>query len=382
MSLKHLQFNEILSFLSFAFLLTAIPLSLRAQEVKVNEKGERIVVFPDGSWRPYQAADSVLMNKVSEFLLEDDQEGTPFEIPAETKDKKNKRPGKKNTASESRKKLSTLQLQLEEVTAERIKLENKYRKFSQDPSIPTIEIEELGRLLDQKLNEETQLKQMLAEAGIRPGTADENKSVTTAPENRDQAQKYMELPSSGKASSTRFPVRKDLMTAPPERVFGVRSVTVDEFSRRKRTDLESGIFFTHTDPKLRSMLRSEQYMTCKAYLSQLGSNVYLNLEIRFISANARREYGAIQQGSVLMLRLLNGENLSLICNSFDAGYVDPGQNTTRYLVQYGLNKEQQKLLKKYETDKARLVWTTGYEDYEIYDIRFLMDQLTSLDRLR
>src|SRR5690606_17122247 len=111
---------------------------LNAQEVQTNVRGEKIVVFKDGSWRPYQPADSVLLNQKEEFLIEDSNTDNPFEVPEDAKTKKNK----------SSKATKALEAQLDTNKKEMQVLENKFYKFSQDPSIPAKDLEAIKNQLD------------------------------------------------------------------------------------------------------------------------------------------------------------------------------------------------------------------------------------------
>ena len=55
-------FKFILSVCLFG-VFASMPNLIHAQQVIVNAKGERIVIFPDGSWRYFEPSDSILLQK-------------------------------------------------------------------------------------------------------------------------------------------------------------------------------------------------------------------------------------------------------------------------------------------------------------------------------
>jgi len=53
--------------------------------------------------------------------------------------------------------------------------------------------------------------------------------------------------------------------------------------------------------------------------------------------------------------------------------------TTTYNTSYPLNKSQIKRLRDAEIDKVRMIWATGYEDYEVYQVDFFRDLFRCLE---
>lgn len=340
---------------------------LRAQEVQTNVRGEKIVVFKDGSWRPYQPADSVLLNKKEEFLIEDTNTDDPFEVPVDSKSKK---------TSKGNKATKALEAQLDANKKEIEILEKKFYKFSQDPSIPAKDLEAIKNQLDVLIAKEAEIKSELA--GVPSSKQNENKTdKAIETKNTESSQARDE-----KRMSVAFESPRNENSIINSTSCEIASSKVDDFSRQKRIELVSNLFFTHTDPKLKPHLKTADYLTCLTYLSATNNNKYLNLDMTFLSAAARKEYGAVMQGSLLMIRLINGETINLNSTNFDNGLVDPNANTTVYRVQYILPKDVVKKLLKTEIDKVRMVWSTGYEDYDVLHMRTIMEQLQCLQQIK
>ncbi len=349
-----------------ALLSGSVFTDLNAQEVQTNVRGEKIVVFKDGSWRPYQPADSVLLNQKEEFLIEDSNNDNPFEVPEDAKTKKNK----------SSKATKALEAQLDANKKEMQVLENKFYKFSQDPSIPAKDLEAIKNQLDELIAKEAAIKSELA--GIPAPKQSDKTSVKETDNKATASSKTMDE----KRLNVGFESPRNENSIINNTSCEIASSKVDDFSRQKRIELASYLLFTHTDPKLKPHLKTADFLTCQTWLSATNLNKYLNLEMTFMSATARKEYGAVTQGSLLIIRLVNGETLNLNSANFDNGQVDPNANTTVYRIQYVLPKAVIKKLLKTEIDKVRMVWSTGYEDYDVYHMRTIMEQLQCLQQIK
>ena len=146
-----------------------------------------------------------------------------------------------------------------------------------------------------------------------------------------------------------------------------------------------GIAFQHlfsfTDEKLRMFLKDKEYLSCKGYLSSMdGGYRFLTLEFSFSTPNAKEAYGFIEKGSVLTIRLINGDFINLRSGSMDRGSFNLKDKMLTYQVNYPIAQDQLSFLEKSEVDKIRVFWSSGYEEYEVYQLDFFMNQLSCLDK--
>ncbi|MBK8504531.1 MAG: hypothetical protein IPL46_21365 [Saprospiraceae bacterium] len=155
---------------------------------------------------------------------------------------------------------------------------------------------------------------------------------------------------------------------------------IDEFTKTQKKELKDELFFSYTDERLKSYLKDQDYMSCRGYLTSIsGGFRYLTLVFSIASKNANREYGYIKNGSLLNLKLLDGETVSLFTQSENQGLLDPKSGKTVYKVRYPIEYQKEKLLLKSGIDKVRVVWSSGYEDYEVYNIDFFTNQFDCLN---
>lgn len=155
---------------------------------------------------------------------------------------------------------------------------------------------------------------------------------------------------------------------------------IDDFTNTMKKELKEELFFSYTDERLKPYLKESDYVSCQGYLTSIsGGFRYLTLIFSIASKNASREYGYVKTGSLLNLKLLDGETVSLFTQSENQGILDPKTGCTTYKVRYPIDYQKEKLLLKSGVDKVRVVWSSGYEDYEVFNIDFFINQLNCLN---
>ena len=155
----------------------------------------------------------------------------------------------------------------------------------------------------------------------------------------------------------------------------------DSFSGKKRKDLAKSQFFTFTSDKLRAYFEEGDMIQCDAYMSSVaGGYKFICLEVLVSSETAQRSYGSIEKQGLFSIKLVDGTTINLYNNKTDTGFLDPLKKTVLYKGQYLIPNEDVKTLSKVDIDLVRLVWSTGYEDYTVYETDFLINQLNCLDK--
>ncbi len=155
----------------------------------------------------------------------------------------------------------------------------------------------------------------------------------------------------------------------------------DTFSGKRRIDLGKSPFFSFTSDKMRSYFEEGDMIECEAYMSAVaGGYKFVCIEVTVASETAQRSYGSIEKQGLLSLKLVDGTTVNLYNNKTDYGFLDPLKKEVLYKAQYLIPNEHVKTLSKVDIDMVRLVWSTGYEDYTIYETDFLINQLNCLDK--
>ena len=170
----------------------------------------------------------------------------------------------------------------------------------------------------------------------------------------------------------------DVLRNPPETKCKVKLKGIDKKTRKERTELEAAYLFGYTHPNIKSHFKENDFLTCFAKLSKIGGLYYLSLEVRIASNKANKTYGALDKGAPIRIKLLNGETVNLYNLTAATGFIEPITGVTVYQANYPMEKGEYKELSKTELDKIGLIWSTGYEEYEIYEVDFLMNQAQCL----
>ena len=105
----------------------------------------------------------------------------------------------------------------------------------------------------------------------------------------------------------------------------------------------------------------------------------MTLEFTFAYPNAREAYGFIEKGSYLMVKMLNNQFITLFSGKMDRGTYDTKTELLTYSVHYPIDQAQLNLLSRSEVDQVVVSWSSGYEEYEVYELGFFINQIACLD---
>ncbi len=403
------------------------------QRVIVNSKGEKVIMFPDGSWRPFAQGDSLLLRQYAP--------STSSAYPQSSKEMD------RNTRNKGEEQAYLLQRWNETysmILLEYKKVQDSFRNATNaqfkageqlqnaEENKKIIEPVVLARLQDEydksishlrkakfqqkklkkvgdsagkihsnlhRLQEKDLIKinasygQYLAEfyprtkapaemilqnssapAPPKSGTPATSKPTTAVPQASTVKSSRNDIPVHSIIPRHRTPA--PYRNNPYECVF--ERTTKDESTGRTVSLLAFEVIFTHTDPDLRPYFRNKELITCVGALSKAGAYIYLNLEFRIASSHAQSNFGSLAGGSLLRLKLLDGEYVSLYNLKPNRGRIDPYSGNTVFSGQYSLGKEDIKKLMRSEVDKVRVLWETGYEDYEVLHLDEIRNQLHCL----
>jgi hypothetical protein len=142
----------------------------------------------------------------------------------------------------------------------------------------------------------------------------------------------------------------------------------DEFTGKMKRETMPARFFTHTDDIMRKALMDKDFMTCDITGTKVENSryTYLNFTITILSKDIQRSIGFLDKGTPISFVFVNGNKVTLFANKTDIGVVDIDKGTTTYRAQ--MTAESITDMTNSELDYVRVNWTSGYEDYEIFDV--------------
>lgn len=229
------------------------------------------------------------------------------------------------------------------------------------------------------------------------GKTEENKKVNKKPQEtaKSSTKKTKEAKPEKKKTTSSKPKKQKAMVYPvPKRERKIKSPVIpeynceysmrerDEFTNKLKVATKPQTFFTYTQKDLKAFMRDKDYLTCTAYLSNVLDMTILNVRFEMESTMAQQEYGEILAGTQLLVKLLDGETVVLNCQESDKGVVDEVNGKTVYRTFFSLDKSEIKKLQKSEVVRVRMLWSIGYEDYEVNELDFFINHLNCLAQVK
>ena len=139
--------------------------------------------------------------------------------------------------------------------------------------------------------------------------------------------------------------------------------------------------FNYTPEKLKRYFKDKELMQTKVGVSKVAKQFYLNLTIKIISKDASKNYGIIQEGNMFKINLISGRNIVLNASEDSVSEIESYTGHALYHVKYPISDEDLNLLSKTPLDSIGIMWSSGFELYEIYEVDALMSQVSCIKSL-
>lgn len=153
----------------------------------------------------------------------------------------------------------------------------------------------------------------------------------------------------------------------------------DETSRKKRITLAPQRLLTYTPEKMKNYFKLKDFMTISVAAEKHNGKYNFDIEARFASKDVMRSYGVILKTDFLRMQFVNGKRVFLKVLDVTEPYLDRQGGETIYKVKCTLNNEQDiSVLETQYLDSFGIMWSTGFEDYMVYDVDFILRQLKCL----
>ncbi len=157
---------------------------------------------------------------------------------------------------------------------------------------------------------------------------------------------------------------------------------MDESLNQKRIEHAPQHLFGHTSEKLKHVLKNKNFLNCNAYLTLLDGDYYLNLDLELATKDASKSYGYIDKNDMVKLTFINGENFIAHSIYRTEGKLEQYSGHTKYEAVYRLQDIKMELIKDLELDKLAIIWSSGYEEYPVYEIDLLQHQLECIKKAK
>jgi hypothetical protein len=370
---------------------------LSAQEIQANGKKSFIVVMPDGSYETYSSKNKVHQEAMKYYKEKEKQKKKIAKQQAEAIKKAQKEQEKADAIAKKKEKEQNEKgkkiddkkgIANQEKETKTNRKPEKLTKANKD-AIPAQTVQSTAATKEKKSTKKDNPKTKppkteLPNNAIQKGSKEKLTNAAKKEQNRNRAIAPTNSNTAIRNGVTEekitkfqpLPLEKDVMLNPPTAPCAVVHETIDDFTKKKRRESEQSLLFQYTDESMKKYYDGADFVTCYAAMASLETGYkYLNLEFKIASDNVSTSYGLLEKDNHLVIKFLDGSTLTLFNSKSDRGTVDNVNRTTTYKGIFPIGSGEEKLLSKGEIDAIRVEWSTGTEDYEIYDVDFLANLL-------
>lgn len=132
--------------------------------------------------------------------------------------------------------------------------------------------------------------------------------------------------------------------------------------------------FSYTHNHLKPYFPEGHFMECYSSLAKLGESNYMYLKIFFNTGQADKSYGSIIKGEHLRIVLMDGEKIFLESMSNAVPVKKKSGSQIIYDGIFSVSNTELSALKSVEVDRLGIIWSYGYEEYDIKNIELLKNQ--------
>ncbi len=379
---------------ALCLLLSLLPQNGGAQELRTNDKGEKIIVYPDGSWRYFNdpLGNNTLYDKdgnpipVGQQPLADQ----PTVAVPDRAELLTEEAYKKIVVNwrDKRRMQAELERQLAEADQARKEARQRLVLVRSSEKVSRKERKEAEQAWEDANARYEELASQLR--GVRAEVAELERLLKSDPKKwrawlAEDERKALPLDDGGDDRPAikvyaKYDPEKDVMLHPPAPPCELLYEGQDRVTGTLRRDVAPMLFFAHTPEALRNIMRGRNYLEAWGRLAAItGGYRFLVLEIRVASKAAPQAFGHLPKGSRLDLVLLDGNIIRLVNNVTERGKWDDQKEAWVYSPQYNIDAQTERKLRNAEVDKVRIYWSTGYDDYEVFELDFFRHQFNCLD---
>lgn len=154
----------------------------------------------------------------------------------------------------------------------------------------------------------------------------------------------------------------------------------DEEIGSNRKEVKTQPFFSYSQEKMKPYFKADDYLHCDASISKVGKKYYLTLKIRIRSKDANKTYGALRANENIKIHMIDGRSVYGEAINSDKGQIESYTGHTLYTGIFQLDKGDINDLKNNYLDHIGIIWSSGYEQYDIYNVDFLKNQIQCLNK--
>ncbi|MFZ1752083.1 MAG: hypothetical protein WAU01_17945 [Saprospiraceae bacterium] len=156
----------------------------------------------------------------------------------------------------------------------------------------------------------------------------------------------------------------------------------DNVVRKERImETQPEILFVYTPDRLKSYFKEKDLMEVKGSILQKSKNQFLHITVKIFSKDAAKNYGFIQRDAMLKISTISGKSVILYNLNDVRGKIEDYTGHMVYDAIYPLTGDEAQLLGRVPMDTVGMMWSSGFESYDIYHVDVLMNHFTCLKKI-
>ena len=155
---------------------------------------------------------------------------------------------------------------------------------------------------------------------------------------------------------------------------------IDPFTGKYKRETAPTRLLSYTDEAMANSLKDKDFIVCDASFSRVEGSRHISLNLTFTvqGKDAQRTLGFLDKGTPIIFKLINETKIILYTTKTDIGSIDFDNGTTVYKAQLVVANPEG--LMASELDFVRVVWSIGYDDYEVFDVAVLQNLFSCLNK--
>ncbi len=157
----------------------------------------------------------------------------------------------------------------------------------------------------------------------------------------------------------------------------------DDIKLKKRVvEIEPKFLFSFTPERLKSYFKEKDLMQTNANFLKIGKEYFLKLSIKLFSKDASKSYGFISKESMMHLEFINGKKEMLFALDAAPAQFENYTGYTTYTILYAVSSDLLGVLEDIPLNTISLMWSSGYETYDIYQVETLASQVKCIKSIK
>jgi hypothetical protein len=151
-------------------------------------------------------------------------------------------------------------------------------------------------------------------------------------------------------------------------------------SGNKKVEIVEAFLFSHTDEKIKDKVKSRDFIHGHTGLADINGTVYMTLRINVASSRAKSIFGEVDANNPIKLNFIDGAHVFLEIVNSQRPKISTSKNETEYFILAKMDKSDIKSISKCELNSIGFIWEEGYDEYEIFDVDLLKQQIECLKK--